>query len=165
MNSQFAITALDSTHDRGDFDCGEPSLNDYLKRFALQNAKQGLGRTWVAVEAGGVAVKGYYTLVSSSVSFDIVPKKLPRYPVPVILLARLAVDLRYQGQRFGADLLLDALERAAEVADEVGVYAVVLDALHDSAQRFYLKYGFEPLTDDHLHLYLPIKTIKQLFSK
>lgn len=164
MNSQFAITGLDSTHDRDGFDCGEPSLNDYLKRFAVQNAKQGLGRTWVAATDGG-AIGGYYTLVSSSVSFDIVPKKLPRYPVPVILLARLAVDLRYQGQRLGADLLLDALERAAEVADEIGVYAVVLDALHERAQSFYLKYGFESLTDDQLHLYLPIKTIKQLFSK
>ena len=162
MKNRIVVSSLAPNHLRDNFDCGEAALNDYLKRFALQNARQGLGRTWVVVEPDTLSVQGYYTLVSSSISPDVVPKKLPRYPVPAILLARLAVDRRCQGQRLGENLLLDALARSAQTADEIGVYAVVVDAMHKPVRGFYLKYGFQSLTDHDLHLYLPIKTIKQL---
>lgn len=162
MISRIVVTGLAPEHNRDVFDCGEPVLNDYLRRFAMQNARQGLGRTWVVVEPQTLSVQGYYTLVGSSISPDVVPKKLPRYPVPAILLARLAVDRRFQGRRLGEDLLLDALARSADVADEIGVYAVVVDAMQAPVRDFYLKYGFQSLTDHDLHLFLPIKTIKQL---
>jgi len=156
------IEPLSARHDRSAFDCGEHSLNDYLQRFARQNDERGLGRTYVLVVPGQQQVLGYYTLSSGYVAFDTVPEKLPRYPIPVVHLGRLAVDLRMQGQGAGRMLLLDALRQAARVSRHIGIYAVEVRALHDRARSFYLKYGFAPLLDDRLHLYLSLKSIQRL---
>jgi GNAT superfamily N-acetyltransferase len=156
------IEPLSAKHDRSSFDCGEPSLNTYLRQYARQNDEKGLGRTCVAVEPGQTRVEGYYTLSTGAVTFEQVPEKLPRYPIPVVHLGRLAVDLSSQGKGLGEIVLIDALKRATLAAEQLGIYAVEVLALNDSARRFYLKYGFTPLLDDELHLYLSVKAIRKL---
>lgn len=162
MSVRYTIEPLSPTHDRAAFDCGEPSLNDFLKRFARQNDDKGLGRTYVAVLPDGSKIYGYYTVASGAVRFDTMPEKLPRYPIPVIHLGRLAVDVSTKGQGLGRILLIDALKRAASIAKQLGIYAVEVYALNDAARAFYLKYGFTPLLDDELHLYLTMKAIRKL---
>jgi ribosomal protein S18 acetylase RimI-like enzyme len=162
MSGRFEIEPLTTRHDRQSFDCGEPSLNDFLQRFARQNDDKGLGRTFVAVHPGETAILGYYTMASGAVTFDSVPEKLPRYPIPVIHIGRLAVDMKARGRGLGEWLLIDALRRATMIAEQIGIYAVEVRAVNDMARAFYLKYGFVALLDDPLHLYLPMKTIRQL---
>ncbi|MDQ3801571.1 MAG: GNAT family N-acetyltransferase [Acidobacteriota bacterium] len=149
-------------HDRENFDCGEESLNDFLKKFARQNDERGLGKTFVLVETGNREILGYYTLSSSSVTFEKIPENLPRYPIPVAHLGRLAVDKKAKGQGLGEILLVDALKRVSKIAEQLGIYAVEVVALSESAKNFYLKYGFKELQDNRFHLYLPLKTIKKL---
>ena len=162
MSLRFTIEPLSKQHDRSSFDCGEAALDDFLKRFARQNDERGLGKTFVALSPGETIVRGYYTLSSGAVTFETVPEKLPRYPVPVAHLGRLAVDRSARGRGLGALLLIDALRRAAEVADQLGIYAVEIYAKTVEARAFYLKYGFTPLLDDELHLYLPMRVIRRL---
>ncbi|MGA9768473.1 MAG: GNAT family N-acetyltransferase [Blastocatellia bacterium] len=156
------IEPLSSKHDRSSFDCGESSLNTYFKQYARQNDEKGLGRTFVAVEPDQTRIEGYYTISTGAVTFEQVPEKLPRYPIPVVHLGRLAIDLKSQGKGLGEMLLIDALKRAFQVSEQLGIYAVEVRALNDSARNFYLKYGFAPLLDDEFHLYLPMKTIRKL---
>ena len=158
----YTIELLQRHHNRADFDCGEESLNAFIKQFARQNSEKGLGRTFVAVLSGDSRVYGYYTIASGTVRFDMLPEKLPRYPIPVVLLGRLAVDKAAKGQKLGEGLLLDALKRAISIADQLGIYAVEVYALSESARAFYQKYGFVELSDDRLHLHLPLKTVKKL---
>jgi len=162
MTQTFIITPLTASHDRSEFDCGEESLNDFLKRFARQNNEKGLGRTYVAVKHGEISICGYYTIASGALNFDTVPENLPRYPIPVVHLGRLAVDESMKGQNLGKALLADALKRAVSIADQMGVYAVEVYALTETARNFYLKFGFSELLDDRLHLYMTIKKIRKL---
>ena len=161
MILDFVIQPLGKHHQRVHFDCGEESLNEFLQKYARQNSTKGFGRTFVAVLPDQAEVLGYYTLSSGSISFEIVPETVPRYPIPTVHLGRLAVDLKMQGQRLGEMLLIDALERIVIVASELGIFAVELYALTEGAKRFYLKYGFVSLKDDEKHLYLPIETLKK----
>ena len=149
-------------HYRHGFDCGVEELNSYLQKYSGQHERKGIGRTYVAIRDGELRVLGYYTISSSAVAFHLVPENLPRHPVPVALVGRLAVDNSMRGQRLGEALLIHALRSALRAAKIVGIYAVVVDALDESAKSFYLKYGFNELTDDQLHLYLPIKAIEKL---
>lgn len=165
MTLEFEIQLLRKRHDRNAFECGEPSLDLYLKQYARQSAEKGLGRTFVATIPGKSEVLGYYTLASGNMSFEIVPERLPRYPIPVVHLGRLAVDLNMQGQRLGGILLVDALNRVASVADDLGIYAVELYAMTEKAKSFYLKFGFLELKDDDKHLYLPMETVRRAFLK
>ena len=123
------------------------------------------GKTFVAVSDGEKRVIGYYTLAAGAVLFEHLPteasRKLPKHPVPVILLARLAVDQSVQGKRLGEGLLLDALQRSLDLSGNLGAHAVEVDALGDSAVAFYIKYGFAPLLDNPKHLYLPMATIEK----
>ena len=161
MKLEFVIELLDKKHIRDNFDCGEESLNIFLKQFARQNSERGFGRTFVAVLPNETDVLGYYTISAGSVAFDAVPEKLPRYPIPTAHLGRLAADLKMRGQRLGELLLVDALARTVAVAEEFGIYAIELFALNENAKKFYLKYGFIELKDDKNHLYLPIETLKK----
>lgn len=161
MKLRFVIEPLSKRHKRDDFDCGEASLNEFLKKYARQNSAKNFGRTFVAVLPEETKVLGYYTLASGSVAFEVVPEKLPRYPIPTAHLGRLATDLKMRGQGLGELLLVDALRRAVRVAAEIGIYAVELYALTENAKRFYLKYGFVELKDDDKHLYLPIETLRK----
>lgn len=160
MSERLTIELLTEQHDRAAFDCGEPSLNEYLQRFARQNADNFLGRTYVATLPGGARIEGYYTISSASVAREELPeKRLPHYPIPVVLIARLAVDRQAQGQGSGEGLLFDALQRAAQLARHLGIYAVVVDALNERARTFYQKYGFAETAGDPMRLYLPIRSI------
>jgi GNAT superfamily N-acetyltransferase len=149
-------------HDVTAFDCGAPALNDYLRKHAFQNHQNRSARTYVTIRDNRVV--GYYTLSAGSVSREDVPprvaKGLGNYPVPIILLARLAVDHTEQGKGLGVALLKDALLRAAQAADIVGCRAVLVHAKDQTAQTFYRKYGLEPSPVDELHLYLLMKDIK-----
>jgi ribosomal protein S18 acetylase RimI-like enzyme len=164
MTNFFIILPLSKHHRRENFDCGEESLNIFLKKFARQNSERELSKTYVAVAEETEDVLGYYTISSGSVVSDNIPENLPRYPVPVAHLGRLAVDKRAKGQKLGEILLFDALKRIAGISEQLGIYAVEVIALNESAKSFYLKYGFKELSDDELHLYLSIKVIKKLVS-
>ncbi len=164
MTPTFIIEQLTANHNREAFDCGEASLNDFLKRFARQNIEKGLGRTFVAVKAGESRIYGYYTISSGALSFDKIPENLPRYPIPVVHLGRLAVDETTKGRRLGKALLADALKRAVAISDQLGIFAVEVYALTESAREFYLKFEFTELSDDRMHLYLTIKKIRKLLQ-
>ena len=156
------IEKLSTKHDRLGFDCGVEELNSYLIKYSGQHERKGIGRTYVATADNDVRVLGYYTISSSAVAFDMAPENLPRHPVPVALVGRLAVANNARGQRLGEMLLVHALQSAQRAAKIVGIYAVVVDALDESAKSFYLKYGFNTLIDDPLHLYLPMKAVERL---
>lgn len=164
--TRWKIVPLAKVHDRAAFDCGEPSLNEFLHRHAGQNARKDVSRTYVAHRPGEAAVAGYYSLSSGSVAFQAAPdalrNRLPRYPIPTAHLGRLAVDRTQQGQGLGEILLVDALLRSRDVADRIGVAAVTVYALNAAAARFYKKFGFAAFADDPHHLYLPMATIRKL---
>ena len=163
---EWVVEPFDKKHERANFTCGRPSLDDFIRVRVSQYEKRRLGKTFVAVPKDGTRVLGYHTLAAGAISFEHLPndaaRKLPKHPVPVVLLARLAVDLSSQGAKIGEGLLLDALQRALNLAAGVGVHAVAVDALDDAAAKFYRKYGFTPLLDNPLSLYLPISTIEEL---
>lgn len=151
-------------HDRKNFDCGSPDLNDYLDRYARQNHESGGAKTFVAVSsAEPVRVLGFYSISPGAIAFARVPanltKKLGRYDVPVFRLGRLAIDLSVQGQGLGGDLLLAAGARALVVAAEVGGVALAIDAKDKKAARWYERFGAVPLLDDPLRLILPLSII------
>ncbi len=158
---------MEKSLERAAFRCGRAPLDDFLRLLASQYEKRNLGRTYVAVRPGEKRVYGYYTLASGSVSVqdlpDDAPRNLPRHPIPMILLARLAVDESVQGQGLGYALLVDALRRCLEMAAVLGVHAVGVDAIDQQAGMFYRKHNFIPLLDSPLHLYLPITTIEKAF--
>jgi GNAT superfamily N-acetyltransferase len=153
---------LDRRHDLSAFDCGAPALDEYLRKYAWQNHQNRSARTYVTTRDNRVV--GYFTLAAGSVRRDDAPPRIAKgqgnYPLPIILLARLAVDRTEQGKGLGAALLKDALGRAAPAADIVGCRAVLVHAKDQQAQAFYRKYGFDPALVDEFHLYLLMKDIK-----
>ncbi len=165
---EWLIEQFAKDHERTAFACGIPTLDDFIRSRVSQYEKRRLGKTFVAVPNGEKRVIGYYTLAAGAVAFDNLPsaasRKLPKHPVPVVLLARLAVDQSAQSNRLGEGLLLDALQRALDVSSGLGIHAVEVDALVDAAATFYVKYGFTPLVDDPLHLYIPITTLKEVLG-
>jgi GNAT superfamily N-acetyltransferase len=158
---------LTKDHDRNSFDCGVPPLNDYLKKYALQNQKKYAARTYVATR--GNRIVGYYSLAYGSVSLEEAPQSvksgLLRHPIPVILLARLAVDSSVQGFGLGAALLKDALLRTVRAAEIAGLRAMLVHAKDDSAKSFYEKFGFEPSPIDTYHLFLRLSDILRVFDR
>src|SRR5690606_22641306 len=129
----WSIESLSAAHQREAFSCGQSSLDEFLKRFANQNERLGISRTFVAVRPGERVVAGYYSLSARAVEFESFPedarKRLPRYPVPVAHLGRLAVDQTAQGQKLGEFLLIDALRRAVSAAAVLGIHAVEVVAI------------------------------------
>lgn len=153
-------------HDRKSFQCSETALEKYLKEQARKDQDSGACSVFVLTN-DKASIIGYYTLTASSVLLTnltpAISKRLPRYPsVPVTLLGRLAVHQAHAGQGHGSALLIDALRRASIVSTEVGSTAVIVDALHEHAARFYLKFGFEALPDQPLCLLLPMASIQTL---
>jgi GNAT superfamily N-acetyltransferase len=167
--TDWRIERLDRSHQRAEFRCGKAALDDFLRSLVGQYERRNLGRTFVAVRDGEKRVYGYYTLASGSVSFQNLPdaaaRKLPKHPVPVILLARLAVDLTLQGKGLGEALMIDALKRCLQLTDTLGVYAVEVDAIDQQAKAFYQKYGFTALVDNEFHLYLPTATFRNTIGR
>ena len=136
---------LVATHILDGFTCGEASLDDWLKRRAMTNQLSGVSRTFVVADQNG-RVYGYYAMAAGAVSHQIATSGVRRNmpdPVPVMVLARLAVDHRAQGIKLGAAMLQDALNRAVTVSQNAGVRALLVHALHDRAKQFYEHYGFQ----------------------
>ncbi len=146
-------------HNRTSFDCGVTELNTYLQTQVGQDIKRRYAKYFVAVEKSTGGIAGYYTLAMSSVPLSGLPdelaKKLPRYPqVPVARIGRLAVDQRHQGQQLGAVLLANAIARTARA--DIGAYAIAVDAIDDTAAKFYEHFGFRRLPSDPRTLFLPM---------
>ncbi|MEO8522499.1 MAG: GNAT family N-acetyltransferase [Acidobacteriota bacterium] len=155
MSAEPPVTApehIDAHHDSTAFDCGQPELNDWLRLQALQNEASGASRTYVVCAEGRVI--GYYALATGAAARAAATGKVRRQmpdPIPVMIIGRLAVDARHQGQGLGYGLLRDALLRTLQVAKQAGIRAVLLHAMTADAQRFYRRAGFqesplEPMT-------------------
>ena len=157
------VEKLRTDHDLGAFDCGKGPLNDWLKRFALPNQAAGAAQTYVVHKRGRVV--GYYALAARSVEREQVPGRiargLARHPVPVVILARLAVDGGEQGAGLGRALLKDALLRIAGAADVIGVRAVLVHAKDEESRAFYQGFDFEPSPVDPLQMFLLMKDLKR----
>lgn len=157
---------LEKNHEVSGFDCGAAPLNDFLRKHAWHNQQNRSARTYVVLRDDRVV--GYYSLAAASVMRDEatvrVAKGLAKHPIPVVLLARLAVDQAEKGQGLGAALLKDALIRSVQEADIIGCRAVLVHAKDQAAQAFYRKFGFESSPIDEFHLFLLIKDIKAVLG-
>lgn len=152
-------TPLDSTHRTDRFDCGEESLNDWLRKRALKNQVTGGSRTFVVCEPDHRVV-GYYALAAGSVVHRAAPGKIRRNmpdPIPVVVLGRLAVDLSWPGRGLGGDLLSNAVKRSIQTASHVGVRALIVHALSEEAKRFYERSGFQSSPTDPIDLVISLK--------
>lgn len=153
---------LAATHLLDGFACGEASLDDWLKRRALSNQSSGASRTFVVADQEG-QVFGYYAMAAGAVSHQMATSGVRRNmpdPVPVMVLARLAIDHRAQGIKLGAALLQDAVNRAVTVSQNAGVRALLVHALHDRAKQFYEHYGFQESPQHPMTLMLRLNTVK-----
>jgi GNAT superfamily N-acetyltransferase len=155
------IEKLARSHPVDGFDCGQEALNRFLIRYALTNQLANASQTYVGLADD--AVIGFYTLVVGEVAYDDASERLrkglARHPVPIMILARLAVDRRWQGKGAGAGLLKDAMRRTLQAADIAGIRAFVVHAKDETAQRFYHHFDFVPSPTDPLHLYLLVKDL------
>ena len=162
-----SVQQLSGAHDPEAFDCGKEPLNQFLIRFALGNQKAGSARTYV-VCADGTRVVGYYSLAVGAVEHaeapDRVGRGLARHPIPVMLLARLAVDRSAQGRGLGRALLKDALLRTDQAADIAGIRALLVHAKDDEARAWYESFDFEPSPSDPYHLFLLMKDLRQVLN-
>ena len=162
MTPRWPIEKLRRTHFIDHFACGYPDLDRFLVRHALQAQQANSSQTYVA--CAGEDVIGYYTMVVGEIRHaeapDRVAKGMPRHPIPLLVLARLAVDIKAQGQGLGAALLLDALQRTLQVADIVGVRALAVHAKDEGAAAFYRHFGFAPSFTDTRHSFMLIKDIR-----
>lgn len=152
-----------------DFDCGEPALDDWLKRHAWQAQAAGSSRTFVTTTEGATVV-GYYALAAAQIEPDeattrILKGEPKRRAIPAVLLARLAVDHRHQGGGVGRSLLQDAVLRTLQAADSIGVRAMLIHAKHEQARAWYEQYGFEPSPTDPLHLMLLMKDLRSFVNQ
>lgn len=166
MDIQYAIKPLDRIHDRAAFSCGVEPLDLYLQRNARDDAERGL--TSVHVLCDGISIIGYFTLSMLSISIHDLPddsvKRLPRYPIPVALIGKLAVDLRYQRRKIGEQLLMKAFHMCIDTSTTVACYAVVVEAKGDNARSFYEAYGFIRFKEQEYKLFLPLRTIRASFG-
>jgi len=146
------------------FDCGYPDLNTYYKHYALKNDELLIGKTFVVIDESET-VTGFITLSNAQIEATTLPDSIKdtllRYPIPAFRIAKLAVNSKFQGAGVGSWLLRNALQRALEISVSVGIFAVLVDAIDDTAKGFYLKYGFIPLKDHELTLFLPLATIRK----
>lgn len=160
------VGTLGIDHDPGPFDCGDAELNRFLKRFALASQQAGSAQTYVVCRAN--AIVGYYSLTVGSAAHQDAPGRitrgLARHPVPMMILARLAVDTREQGRGLGKTLLKDALLRAIHAADIAGIRALFVHAKDDKAKAFYEHFDFVPSPVDPYHLFLLMKDLRRLIS-
>jgi len=158
------IEKLQRAHPLESFDCGREALNRFLIRYALQNQQAGASQTYVALADNELA--GYYTLVVGQVEYEQaserLKKGLARFPVPIMLLARLAVGTYWQGKGLGSGLLKDAMLRTLQAADIAGIRAFMVHAKDDNAKAFYERFGFVPSPSDPYHLFRLLKDIRAL---
>ncbi len=166
--SLLAPVLLSKSHNKQKFDCGYEALNGFLQRYALQNDKNNSSRTYVSICSKTGVVAGYYTLTYGSISHaeatSRVKKRMPNYPIPVMILARLAVSDDFKGLGLGRSLLKDALLRTRQASEIAGLRAIIAHAKDEKAKNFYLKYGFEESGLDEYHLMLSLQDM-ELISK
>ena len=162
---QFEFHLLDKSFDRTQFDCGVPPLNSFLTTQARQSQSKGFNRTYVAILEGDSEkiVQGYYSISMGQIDLSSLPpeqiKSLPKHPVPVARIGRLAVNQSMKGNGLGRELLVNALTRIKVASQSIGAFAVVVDAKDDSAKQFYQKYGFTAFVNEPLALFIPIANI------
>lgn len=157
---------LEAGHRVEEFSCGEPSLDEWLKRRALKNQASGASRTFDVCVGNSVA--GYYSLSAGAIGHEAAPKGMRRNmpdPLPVLLLGRLAVDSRYHNQGLGKALLRDAMLRAVHVAGETGVFAILVHAISEPAKRFYLSCGFVESPLQPMTLMMTLATIRDVLAE
>ena len=156
------VELLGAQHDRSRFSCGIAALDDYFQNQAGQDTRRSVTRVYIAVDDHTGAIVGFYTLSATSIAWLDIPehlaRKLPRYPIPAALIGRLAVDRRFQRRNFGKYLLFNALDRIVALAQQIALFAVVVDAKDGAAADFYARYGFQPLSNRGLRLLLPLAT-------
>jgi GNAT superfamily N-acetyltransferase len=166
VNAARRVEKLRPSHAIEGFDCGREELNRYLLRFAWANQQAGAAQTYVGLV--GDAVVGYYTLAVGHVTREEAPERLTkgqaRHPVPIMLLARLAVALSSQGQGVGKALLRDAMQRTLQAADIAGIRAFAVHAKDEEAKRFYEKFDFIPSPTDPMHLFVLLKDVRRIIS-
>lgn len=153
---------LDSTHQLSEFVCGEPSLDEWLKRRAMNNQLTGASRTFVVVDQNS-QVRGFYAMAAGAVTHQLATSAVRRNmpdPVPVMVLGRLAVDQQAQGIKLGAAMLRDAVNRAIVVSHNTGVRALLVHAISEQAKRFYMHYGFQESPLNPMTLMLRLNTVK-----
>ena len=164
MSEKPNVAKLTAEHDYASFDCGNDALNRFIKQHALQGQRAGISQTYVA--AVEKRIVGFHTLVVGEITHDDAPERLakglPRFPIPVIILARLAVDESWKGKGLGAALVVDAMRRILNAADIAGVRAMVVHAKDEDAKRFYEHLGFLPFPGKMLTLYRLLKDIKAM---
>ncbi|HKO04073.1 MAG TPA: GNAT family N-acetyltransferase [Candidatus Acidoferrales bacterium] len=166
MSEVRRVEKLRREHPVEGFDCGREGLNRYLSRYALQNQQAGAAQTYVGMV--GEVIAGYYALAVGQVTLEDAPERLKKglakHPVPIMLLARLAVDRRWQGQGVGKALLQDAMQRTLEAADIAGIRAFAVHAKDEEARRFYEHFDFVASPTDHMHLFVLLKDVRRMIS-
>ena len=167
MRSGYAsVRKLAATDLVDGFDCGQAALNQFLQRYALVRQKANSAQTYVCCQ--GDVVVGFYSFAVGSVDPEAAPsrvmKGLARHPVPIMILARLAVDKEHQIKGLGQALLKDALLRTAQAADIAGIRCLLVHAKDDAARCWYESWEFEPSPTDPYHLFLMLKDLKSLLS-
>lgn len=166
----FITANLSSVHKKNEFCCEKELLDNYLHKQANQDVKRKLSACFVLADNNSHVVKGYYTLSNNSIPSILIPeevkKQLPNSytSIPTTLLGRMAIDKNFKGNGIGKILLVDALKRCYKNSKTIGSFAVIVDPLDNEAQTFYAKYGFIKLPDSG-KMFLPMKTIQQLFEK
>ncbi len=157
------IEPLGKRHDRAAFSCGLPELDRYLARQAGQDVRRRIARVFVCTTDGSNTILGFYTLSALAIDLSSLPeelsRKLPRHPVPCALIGRLAVDQSVRGHGLGRMLLVDAIKRTMGASDVMAIHAVIVDAKNNAAKQFYEVYGFAPMQDDPMRLFLPLGSI------
>jgi GNAT superfamily N-acetyltransferase len=159
-------TPITSGHELTDFDSGESSLDEWLKKRALKNHAGGASRCFVL--CSGKTVIGYYSLSAGAISHEMAPKAMRRNmpnPLPVLLLGRLAVDRRYHNQGLGSALLRDAMLRAVSISGDAGVFAILVHALSDPAKLFYLSRGFVESPLQPMTLLMTLETVRSILAE
>lgn len=166
MSADRRVEKLSPEHRLEGFDCGREELNRYLWRYAWQNRQAGAAQTYVGLV--GETLVGYDTLAVGHVTREAAPERLARglahHPIPIMLLARLAVDRRWQGQGIGKALLKEALLRTLQAADIAGISAFAVHAKDDAARDFYRKFDFVPSPTDPLHLFVLLKDVCRMLT-
>jgi predicted N-acetyltransferase YhbS len=163
------VERLGEEHDLLGFSCGNKSLDDWLRIHALENQRRNLSRTFVLIDNGG-AVVGYYALSMGGVAKDDLPRNLgrglPGYQIGMVLLARLAIDVRQQGEGLGRDLLVDAIVHAAAAGQHAAARFIAVDPIDETARRFYSRFGFKDIDgDQHGRMYMRIDDALESFQK
>ncbi|GGA51520.1 GNAT family N-acetyltransferase [Dyella nitratireducens] len=162
--SVLAPLPLDADHLLDEFDCGKQALNDWLQRYARQAQTSGSARTFVVCD--GRRVAGYFSLAVGQIDTLEAPERvrrgMGRYPIPVVILARLAVDIAYKGRGLGIGMLQDAIRRTLNIAEQAGIRALLTHPIDTEAETFYRKFGFEPTPVREQQLILLLKDARRL---